>query len=80
MTFATTHNGNTSTMEWETFNIIMRDRYEDGRKEIRTMILAALEKALDNADEANWLGLFQALAIAKDVKIEYPRTMDASVE
>lgn len=44
------------------------------------MILAALEKALDNADEANWLGLFQALAIAKDVKIEYPRTMDASVE
>ena len=48
----------------------MRDRYEDGRKEIRIMILVALKKALDNVDEANWLGLSQALAIAKDVKIE----------
>ena len=39
--------GGVTTMQWETYNTIMRERYEDGLIETKAIIVGAIQNAID---------------------------------
>ena len=67
--------GGITTMQWETYNTIMRERYEDGLKETKTVIVSAIQNAIDktihtNEHPENLAGLTIALRLAKQVNLD----------
>ena len=66
--------GGITTMQWETYNTIMRERYEDGLQETKAMIVGAIQNAIDKTVHTqehpeNLAGLSIALRLAKQVTI-----------
>jgi hypothetical protein len=66
--------GGITTIKWETYNAIMRERYEDGLQETRAVIVGAIQNAIDKTVHTqehpeNLAGLSIALRLAKQVKL-----------
>ena len=66
--------GGITTIKWETYNAIMRERYEDGLQETRAVIVSAIQNAIDKTVHTqehpeNLAGLSIALRLAKQVKL-----------
>jgi len=66
--------GGVTTMQQETYNAIMRERYEDGLKETKTVIVNAIQNAIDKTIhtqeyQENLAGLNIALRLAKEVNL-----------
>lgn len=67
--------GGVTTMQWETYNTIMRERYEDGLIETKAIIVGAIQNAIDRTIHTqdypeNLAGLSIALRLAKQVTID----------
>jgi len=67
--------GGVTTMQWETYNTIMRERYEDGLIETKAIIVGAIQNAIDKTIHTqdypeNLAGLSIALRLAKQVTID----------
>jgi len=67
--------GGVTTMQWETYNTIMRERYEDGLIETKAIIVGAIQNAIDKTVHTqdypeNLAGLSIALRLAKQVNID----------
>jgi hypothetical protein len=66
--------GGVTTMQWETYNAIMRERYEDGLKETKSIIIGSIQNAIDKTihsqdNSENLAGLTIALRLAKQVNL-----------
>lgn len=66
--------GGITTIKWETYNAIMRERYEDGLQETKAIIVGAIQNAIDKTVHTqehpeNLAGLSIALRLAKQVKL-----------
>jgi len=66
--------GGVTTMQWETYNTIMRERYEDGLQETKAVIVNAIQNAIDKTVHTqehpeNLAGLSIALRLAKQVNL-----------
>lgn len=66
--------GGVTTMQWETYNTIMRERYEDGLIETKAIIISAIQNAIDKIIHTqeypeNLAGLSIALRLAKQVTV-----------
>ena len=67
--------GGVTAMQWETYNTIMRERYEDGLIETKAIIVGAIQNAIDKTVHSqdhpeNLAGLSIALRLAKQVTID----------
>jgi len=67
--------GGITTMQWETYNTIMRERYEDGLKETKAIIIGSIQNAIDKTVHTqehpeNLAGLSIALRLAKQVTLD----------
>ena len=67
--------GGITSMEWETYQTIMRERYEDGLVETKAIIVGAIQNAIDKTVHTqdypeNLAGLSIALRLAKQVTID----------
>ena len=69
MTMTTTEMVNVS---WETYETVMRDRYEDGKKETKSIIYGALERKLKEFEETDveHIGLQLAIDAIKGAKYD----------
>ena len=66
--------GGITTIQWETYNTIMRERYEDGLKETKAIIVGSIQNAIDKTVHTqehpeNLAGLTIALRLAKQVTL-----------
>lgn len=66
--------GGITSMEWETYQTIMHERYEDGLVETKAIIVGAIQNAIDKTIHTqehpeNLAGLSIALRLAKQVTI-----------
>lgn len=67
-----TEEGGITTMQWETYNEIMRERYNNGKFETKSIIIGAIRSLLDTTtDETLTPGLTRALQIAKEAYIDH---------
>jgi hypothetical protein len=67
-----TEEGGVTTMQWETYNEIMRERYNNGKFETKSIIIGAIRSLLDTTtDETLTPGLTRALQIAKEAYIDH---------
>jgi hypothetical protein len=59
--------GGISTMQWATYQEIMRERYEDGKRETWSIAIGALNSEIDKSvDEIELIGLQKAKIIIKE--------------
>jgi hypothetical protein len=64
--------GGVTTMQWETYNTIMRERYEDGLKETKAVIVSAIQNLIDKTmNEAELVGLLTAKLALKEALSEH---------
>lgn len=66
--------GGITSMEWETYQTIMHERYEDGLVETKAIIVGAIQNAIDKIIHTqehpeNLAGLSIALRLAKQVTV-----------
>jgi hypothetical protein len=66
--------GGITSMKWETYQTIMRERYEDGLVETKAIIVGAIQNAIDKTIHTqehpeNLAGLSIALRLAKQVTV-----------
>jgi len=66
--------GGITSMEWETYQTIMHERYEDGLVETKAIIVGAIQNAIDKTIHTqehpeNLAGLSIALRLAKQVTV-----------
>lgn len=67
-----TEEGGITTMKWETYHEIMRERYNDGKHETKNIIIGAIRSLLDTTtDETLTPGLTRALQIAKEAYVDH---------
>jgi len=67
-----TEEGGVTTMKWETYNEIMRDRYNNGKHETKSIIIGAIRSLLDTTtDDLLIPGLTAALQIAKEAYVDH---------
>lgn len=60
------HDGST-TMTWATYSAIMRERYEDGKRETWNVAIGALDSVIDRTvDESELTGLQHAKEIIRE--------------
>ena len=61
------NNDGSTTMTWLTYSTIMRERYEDGKRETWNVVIGALNSAIDRTmDESELIGLQHAKGIIKE--------------
>lgn len=67
-----------STMTWQTYSAIMRERYEDGKRETSAIVYAALNNVIDRTmDETEIIGLEHAKEIIKEaLRAHSPKSVD----
>ena len=59
--------GGITTMQWETYNTIMRERYEDGLKETWVVAIGSINSLIDKTtDETELAGLQHAKLALKE--------------
>jgi hypothetical protein len=58
------------TLDWKTYSAVMTDRYNDGRRETRTIIVSRLRDKFEETDENDpvWVGLQVALDVAIEAR------------
>jgi len=63
---------NIVNIDWETYNTVMRDRYEDGKKETKSIIYGALNRKIKEFQETDieYIGLQLAIAAIKEAKYD----------
>jgi hypothetical protein len=76
-----TEEGGITTMKWDTYHEIMRDRYNNGKFETKSIIIGAIRSLLDTTtDDTLTPGLTAALQIAKEAYIDHDaKSMGQSV-
>lgn len=59
-------------VDWETYQLVMRDRYEDGKKETKSIVYGALERKLKEFEETDveYIGLKLAIDTIKGAKYD----------
>jgi len=61
-----------TTIEWETYNQIMRERYIDGLQETWNVAIGSIDSAIDKTmDETQLVGLLHAKALLKEAIREH---------
>lgn len=67
-----------STMTWQTYSAIMRERYEDGKRETASIVYGALNTVIDRTmDETEIIGLEHAKEIIKEaLRAHSPKSVD----
>ena len=61
------NNDGSTTMTWLTYSTIMRERYEDGKRETWNVVIGALNSAIDRTmDESELIGLQHAKEIIRE--------------
>jgi len=57
-------------VDWETYQLVMRDRYEDGKKETKSIVYGALKRKLKEFKETDveYIGLRLAIDAIKEAK------------
>lgn len=64
--------GGITTMQWETYNTIMRERYIDGLKETWAVAVGAINSLIDKTtDETELTGLLHAKLTLKEALSEH---------
>jgi len=64
--------GGVTTMQWKTYNEIMRERYEDGLQETKAIIVGSINPLIDKTmDETELIGLLTAKLALKEALIEH---------
>ena len=66
------NNDGTTTMTWDTYSTIMRDRYNDGRNETWNLVLGTLETEADRAfDVIQEEVIHNVLIMLREVRIAH---------
>ena len=64
--------GGITTMQWETYNTIMRERYLDGLKETWVVAIGYIDSLIDKTmDETELVGLLRAKLALKEALSEH---------
>ncbi len=64
--------GGVSTLEWETYNTIMRERYIDGLQETWAVAVGSINSLIDKTmDETELIGLLTAKLVLKEALSEH---------
>ena len=64
--------GGITTMQWETYNEIMRERYVDGLKETWAVAVGSINSLIDKTmDETELVGLLRAKLALKEALSEH---------
>lgn len=67
-----TEEGGITTLKWETYQEIMRDRYREGKFETKDIIIGAIRSLLDTTTDDTLIpGLTAALQIAKEAYVDH---------
>lgn len=67
-----TEEGGITTLKWETYQEIMRDRYREGKFETKDIIIGAIRSLLDTTTDDTLIpGLTTALQIAKEAYVDH---------
>ena len=67
-----------TTMTWQTYSAIMRERYEDGKRETASVVYGAINTVIDRTmDETEIIGLEHAKEIIKEtLRAHSPKSVD----
>lgn len=61
-----------TTIEWQTYNQIMRERYIDGLKETWVVAIGSIDSAIDKTmDETELVGLLRAKVLLREALREH---------
>lgn len=64
--------GGITTMQWETYNTIMRERYLDGLQETWAVAVGSIDSLIDKTmDETELVGLLRAKLMLKESLSEH---------